>query len=146
MACTPDGAPQQEVNSERLLCDLAIWLWRLYHHVSTASEANPSGSLGPALRDIEAIRGVLEEWGVQIRDPLGEVVPSSGHSNLNIVSHEARADAMGVTVVQTLLPEVRLHGRLVRSAEVIASRPATEDSSEQPAAFGSCADEDREEN
>jgi len=126
----PQAGPQ--MSTEQFLCDVGTWLWRLQRDLDAVAVPETATALKPARRDLEYLRSVLRACGVEVIDHGGQPVPSTGAPSYRIVGYEERPAAGGSCILETVLPEVRIAGRVVQRAEVIASRDAVAPAADRP--------------
>lgn len=124
--------PDPSVSAAPFLADLATWLWRLQRDLAFATVPGLEAALRPAHRDLDALWALLAEFGLTVRDPVGETVPRAGSTSFRIIGYAPRPAAYGSRVIETVLPEVCLHGAPLQQAEVIASCPAPLDAQRPP--------------
>ncbi len=118
----PDQLPEQHAPAAQFLCDVGTWLWRLQRDLDRAATPELDCALRPARRDLEYLWSVLATFGLEVLDHVGEPVPSTGATSYRIVGYEETDEAPGSRILETVLPEVRIHQALAQQSEVIASR------------------------
>ena len=113
------------------LADLATNAWRLREKMREPGTDQPREEMRRVYRHVEAIWASLQQQGVEIRDPTGEIVPEGGVYGLRVLASQPTPGITREKVLETIKPTIRFKNQVIQMGEVILAVPEKADGSGQ---------------
>jgi hypothetical protein len=117
----PPDRPKQEEKSEKFYLELGMSLWRLRQKMVAPGTEEPREEMRRAWRHLESALETLAQEGVEVQDHDGMVF-SPGMS-LRVIAFQPTPGYRQETVIETVLPSIYHHNRLIQMGEVIVASP-----------------------